>query len=163
MAALTIRDAIPADAPAIHVIREAIVADPWVTFSTYVPSIAEIEAEIAAPYPYLVATDGPDLLGYAYYKQFRGGPGYAYCMEHTIHLDTRATGRGIGRALMRELEARAAAAGVHVLVAAIGLGNPSSIAFHAALGYVETGRMPQVGRKNGIWHDLVLMQKHPGR
>jgi len=159
MATLTIRDARDGDAPAIAGIRAAIVADPLITFTTHVPSQDEIRSELAALRPYLVAEEGGACLGYAFYKPFRAGPGYAHTMEHTIHLDSAARGRRIGRALMAALEDRAAAAGVHVLVAGIGAGNLAGIAFHKACGFIETGRMPEVGYKGGQWHDLVLMQK----
>jgi len=36
---------------------------------------------------------------------------------------------------------------------------PGSLRLHARLGFVETGRMPQVGRKFGRWLDLVFMQR----
>ncbi len=45
------------------------------------------------------------------------------------------------------------------MVAAISQENAGGIAFHAAMGYRETGRMRQVGWKFGRYHDLVLMQK----
>ena len=80
-------------------------------------------------------------------------------MEHTVLLAPAAQGKGLGRALMAALEAHAAAAGAHVMIAAIDADNAAGRAFHAALGYVQTGLMPQTGRKFGRWLDLVLMQK----
>ena len=37
--------------------------------------------------------EGPDLLGFASYAQFRGGVGYATCMEHSVILAPQARGR----------------------------------------------------------------------
>lgn len=67
-------------------------------------------------------------------------------------------GRGIGRALLEELIARARTRGAHVMVAGVESGNAGSIALHERLGFVEVGRMPQVGAKFGRWLDLTFLQ-----
>jgi phosphinothricin acetyltransferase len=60
---------------------------------------------------------------------------------------------------MAAIENHAAARGMHAIVGAVTAANTASRRFHAALGDVEAGLMPQVGGKFGRYHDLVLMQK----
>lgn len=45
------------------------------------------------------------------------------------------------------------------MVAAIDGENADSLAFHAAVGFEEVGRLPEIGWKFGRWLDLVLLQK----
>jgi phosphinothricin acetyltransferase len=47
----------------------------------------------------------------------------------------------------------------HVMVAGIEANNMPSIALHEGLGFVQTGRLSEVGTKFGKWLDLVFMQR----
>lgn len=160
---MTLRPATPADAPAIAAIWNPFIRDSFVTFNAAEKSAQEvaelIDARGAAGHGFLVAAEGDAVLGFASYGQFRAGVGYAHTMEHTILLAPGGRGRGLGRALMAALEAHAAAAGAHSMIAGVSAANPDGVAFHAAIGYAVIARLPQVGRKAGRWLDLVLMQK----
>ena len=65
---------------------------------------------------------------------------------------------GRGKALMLALIDRARGDGIHVMVGVLDADNDASVAFHRKLGFVEVGRMPQVGRKFDRWLDALLMQ-----
>lgn len=154
-----IRPARPADAPAIAAIWNRIIRDTTATFTTVEKDPEALGAQIAGGAPWWVACVGGAVQGHATYSQFRGGPGYARCMEHSIHLSQEASGLGLGRALMAALEDHARKMGVHVLVAGISSGNVAGQAFHDRLGYTPCGRIAEAGFKWGQYHDLVLMQK----
>lgn len=157
---MIVRPARPGDAPGICAIANATIRDTLITFTTVEKTPASVAADIADRSPaYLVAEAAGAVAGFATYGPFRPGPGYAQTREHTIQLTASARGQGTGRALMTQLELIARAQGVHVLVAGISGANPAAIAFHTALGFAETARMLQVGRKQGQWLDLILMQK----
>lgn len=157
---MTIRAAAPGDAAAICAIWNPIIRDTFVTFTTEEKTESGIAAEISARRgAFIVAEHGGEVIGFAAFAPFRSGPGYVHTAEHTIHLAPRLRGRRIGRALMARLEAEARARGVRVLIAGVSGANPGGIAFHAALGFAEVGRLPGVGFKFGRWLDLVLMQK----
>jgi phosphinothricin acetyltransferase len=113
---------------------------------------------LRAGYPVLVASDGHDVLGYATFGDFRPHDGYRFTVEHSVYVRSDQRGRGIGKALMIELIGQARAIGKHVMVAAVESENAGSIALHERLGFVETGRMPQVGMKFGRWLDLTFLQ-----
>lgn len=153
------RDATGADAGAIADIWNREIRDGVSTFNTVERELGALKALIASEAVFKVVEDDGVVLGFATFGPFRSGPGYVRTMEHTIYLAERARGKGVGRALMDALEAEAKARDVHVLVAGVGGENAGGIAFHKQLGFVEVGRMPQVGQKFDRWMDLVLLQK----
>ena len=157
---MTVRPASQQDASAIAAIWNAEIRDGVSTFNSVERGAEEIASQIAdAPKNWLVAEVDGQVVGFATLSQFRGGVGYRHSLEHTIYLAPKARGCDLGRALMQRIEQSAREQGTHVLIAAIGGENSDGIAFHAAIGFSETGRMPELGRKFGRWMDLVLMQK----
>lgn len=161
--AWTIRAAGAADVPAILGFWNPMIRDTAVTFAAEEKTpegLAQlIAARQAAGRAFLVAEQGGAVLGLASYDQFRPSDGYRHTMEHTIILAEAAHGQGIGRALLAAIEDHARTAGAHAMLAAVSAENGAGLGFHAAVGYREVGRLPQVGRKLGRWMDLVLMQK----
>lgn len=157
---MIIRQAGPGDIPAILAIWNPLIRETSVTFTTVEKTPEALAADITArARAFLVAEADGDVAGFASYGAFRAGPGYAQTGEHTVILDARARGRGLGRLIMAQLEEIAREAGLHVLVAGVSAENPAAIAFHEAIGYRPVARMPEVGRKFGRWMDLVLLQK----
>ena len=131
------------------------ISDTLSTFTTDLKTNSAI-ADMIATRPVLVL---PDNTGFATYGPFRSGPGYGATVEHTILIDPAVQGHGQGRALMQALMGQARDTGHHVMVAGISGANPGAVAFHTALGFDTVAQMPEVGRKNGQWLDLILMQK----
>lgn len=163
---MRVRDATSADVDAIAVLFNALLATTTVAWRDEPTTAAEqlewFEERQTCGYPTLVAEDDGSVVGYCCWTSFRGGdrfPGYRHTVEHSIHVQDDHQGRGVGRRLLTELVDRARKAGIHAMVAGIDADNRSSLAFHEALGFVEVGRMPQVGRKFYRWLDLVLVQR----
>lgn len=141
----------------------AAIWNPWiretaVTFNAIEKTEADMQAMIAERDCFLVYINN-GLQGFATYSQFRGGIGYATCMEHTVILTPTARGMGAGRALLAGIEAHATAAGAHQMIAGVSGENPEGRAFHTALGYHEIAIIRDAGFKFGRFMDLVLMQK----
>lgn len=155
-----IRKARAADAEVICAIHNRIIEETLITFTTELRTVAAVKDEIALKSAaFLVAEVAGEVVGFASFGPFRSGPGYRATREHSILLDQRVRGKGLGRSLMQVLEDEAQRQGVHVLVAGISSANETAQAFHESLGFEEVGRMPEVGRKWDQWLDLILMQK----
>jgi len=163
--AFIIRDAEAADLPHCRAIYNHYVENSTVTFDETPLALAEMRAKFdkggAAGHPWLVAVSaGGEVLGYAYVAAYRDRTAYRFTVEDAIYLGPAATGKGIGRALLTELIARAKAAGLKEIVAVIAdRGAEGSLALHERLGFKEIGRMGRVGYKFVRWLGTVFLQK----
>jgi L-amino acid N-acyltransferase len=158
-----IRPATAADAPAIAALINHWILHTAVTFNP-VPKTSDdivemILSKSADGHAFLVAEEDGQIIGQASYGQFRGGQGYATCMEHSISLLPGTPRKGLGRALLTAVEDHARTTGAHQMIAGISGENPDGQAFHARMGYRHVATIPQAGFKFGRYIDFVLMQK----
>ncbi|WP_217617782.1 MULTISPECIES: GNAT family N-acetyltransferase [Achromobacter] len=98
------------------------------------------------------------LMAFASYGTFRAFPAFKYSVEHSVYVDGRFRGRGLGEAMMGLLIERARADGVHVMVGGIDASNQGSIRLHEKLGFVHAGTIREAGFKFGRWLDLAFYQ-----
>ncbi|MBL8573107.1 MAG: N-acetyltransferase [Hyphomicrobiaceae bacterium] len=160
---IQIRDAVAADMPAIRDIYNDAVENSTAIWNEIVVDAANRldwwRARLALGYPVLVADRDGTVLGYASFGDFRPFDGYRHTAEHSVYVAAGGRGLGIGTLLLGALEARARAIGKHVLIGGVEAGNDASMALHRRMGFIETGRLREVGRKFDRWLDLVFMQK----
>jgi len=108
--------------------------------------------------PWLVAEEAGEVTGFAYCNWFKPRPAYRFSAEDSIYLAADASGKGLGRALLAELAARAQAAGVRRLIAVIGdSANLGSVGVHRSVGFKDVGILKSCGWKFGALRDVVLM------
>ncbi len=158
-----IRDATAADLPAILDITNEAIANTvavWTLAPTTLAARREwLQDRQARGFPVLVALHDGAVAGFASFGDFRPWEGYLHSVEHSLYVRPDMQGRGIGKALLAALIARATALGKHVMIGGIEAGNAASIGLHHRAGFTETGRLHEVGRKFDRWLDLVFMQK----
>ena len=156
MEAVTIRPAVPEDAPALLAIYAPYVRETAVTFEYEIPTPEEFAGRIRRilkRYPYLAAQSGDEVLGYACAGAFKERAAYDWSVEE----------RCLAAQHIQNLNAciaDPAQAGDPYLTGA-------SAAFHARMGYQLVGRFHKCGYKFGRWYDMVWMEKilgaHPER
>ncbi|MCM2400474.1 GNAT family N-acetyltransferase [Rhizobium sp. S153] len=157
-----IRDAVEADLPAIRDIYNHAVEHTTAIWNEVLIDVDNrrvwLELRRAKGFPVLVAEKDGKVAGYASYGEWRAFDGYRHTVEHSVYVDRDCRGAGIGKQLMLELIARAKAADMHVMIAAIEAENKASIALHERLGFRLVGIHREVGIKFGRWLDLAAME-----
>ena len=161
---LVVRDATAADAAALRAIYAHHVQHGFGTFDEVAPSVDAMEEKwrgvVDAGLPWLVASRGAEIVGYAYASIFRPRTGYRYTIEDSVYIRDDQRGSGIGTALLMPLIERCEMTGARQLVAVIGDSrNVGSIALHRKAGFREAGILQSVGFKHGRWVDIVFMQR----
>lgn len=110
--------------------------------------------------PFLVAESNGRIAGYAYASPWRRKPGYRHTVEDSVFVAPGLTGRGIGRLLLGGLLSACGSSGARQMIAVIAdTGDEASAALHRAFGFIDAGRLRQVGYKQGKWIDTLLLQR----
>lgn len=157
-----IRMATENDAEEILSIYKPYVEKTQITFEIQVPSAEEFRERIAntlKKYPYLVAEEKGEILGYAYCGEFQKREAYNHSAETTVYLREDCKGKGVGRALYEKLEEILKMQNVTNLNACIAYPHPVSIRFHERMGFKTVAHFTRCGFKLGQWWDMVWMEK----
>jgi L-amino acid N-acyltransferase len=105
-----------------------------------------------------IENESGELMGFGSYGTFRAFPAYKYSVEHSVYVDARFRGRGIGKRLLQQIIIAAQQQEYHVLVGAIDAANAVSIRLHESLDFTHCGTIRQAGFKFGRWLDLAFYQ-----
>lgn len=164
---IPIRQAVPADMPAITSIYKHAVLHGTATFEIDPPDEAEMARRhrklVDGGYAYLVAELDGVVVGYAYAGPYRDRPAYRWSVEDSIYIAPQFHRRGVGRILMERLITESEARGFRQMIAVIGdAAQASSIGLHKAAGFHLVGTLEAVGFKHGQWLATVLMQRALG-
>lgn len=109
-------------------------------------------------HPAVVAVEGDVVVGFGSLSPFRDRPAYAPTVEDSVYVERSWQGRGVGKALLKELLRLASVHGFHSVIARIVGDNEPSIRLHRSCGFDLVGTEREVGRKLGRWLDVVEMQ-----
>ncbi len=165
MGTVTVRDATPADLPAVAAIYTHYVLRTTTTFNTEVRTPREwtqrFDAEVTnGRYHLLVAMLDGTVAGYVESQRFRPRPAYDRSVELSVYVAPDATGAGLGGALFGALLPRLEAEeGFHRAFSIIALPNDASIAFHERWGFVHRGTLTEAGFKFGRYLDVAYYER----
>jgi phosphinothricin acetyltransferase len=146
------------DAAAVTAIYRPAIETSVASFEEVAPDAVAMAARMRTTlerYPWLVATDGETVVGYAYAAAHAERAGYRWSVNVSAYVDDAYHGRGIGRRLYDELLTTLRRQRVVNAYAGIALPNPASVALHEAIGMRRIGVYERVGFKHGRWVDVA--------
>ena len=128
------------------------------TFETEVPSWGAWD-ESHLRDARIVARVDDEVVGWAALTPVSDRCVYGGVAEGSVYVAAGHRGKGIGRALLSRLIAESERAGIWTLQAGIIAKNETSISLCKAAGFRVIGTRERLGEQNGIWEDVVLMER----
>jgi L-amino acid N-acyltransferase YncA len=153
-----LRELTNVDWPAVKAIFEQGIAGGEATFETQAPSWNDWDRTHLDGHR-LVAVQGGEVLGWAALARVSERCCYSGVAEDSVYVADSAQGRGVGRALLEELVAGADRDGLWTLQAGIFPENTASVELHRRFGFRVVGVRERLGQKDGVWRDVVLMER----
>lgn len=166
---ITFRNAKGSDAARLLEIYRYYVENTVITFEWTVPTVEAFRQRMERTmekFPYIVAVEDGNVIGYCYVGPFKEREAYDWSVETSIYLDAAMRHKGVGKRLylvMEEILKK-----MHVLNLNACIGYPkvedehltkNSAEFHAHMGYRMVGEFHDCGYKFGRWYDMVWMEK----
>ena len=161
MNAMDLRLATVADAEAINAIYNYYVRTSAATFQTEDETTEERVDELRTRpdnQPLIVLEVDGEMVGWGALSSFRSRCAYRDAIELTVYVRDDCHRRGHGRAIVRDLVARARSLGYHTVLAVSCEESVGSIALLKSLGFAGAGRLREVGNKFGRRLDVLYLQ-----
>ena len=146
------------DWPAVREIYRQGIRGGLATFEVEAPTWEAWDAAHHAEHR-LVAELSDSVVGWAALAPVSARRVYAGVAEDSVYVADDAQGQGVGGALLAALVAGAEAAGIWTIEAGIFPENGASIAVHQHCGFRIVGVREKLGRRDGLWRDVLLLER----
>ncbi len=107
----------------------------------------------------LVARIGGSITGWAALSPVSERCVYEGVAEVSVYVAGRQKGKGIGKILLDQLIKQSEEHGIWTLQAGIFPENSASIKLHQSCGFRLVGIREKIGKMNGIWRDVMLLER----
>jgi L-amino acid N-acyltransferase YncA len=156
-----IRDATPADLPAIVEIYNSTVPSRMVTADVEPVPVESRRAWFREHDPesrpiWVAEVDG-EIAGWLSFEDFRKRAAYHATAEVSVYVSEKHRRRGIGRRLLEEAIRRAPELGLKTLTGGIFGHNGPSIRLFEGFGFERWAHYPRVAELDGVERDLVVL------
>jgi L-amino acid N-acyltransferase YncA len=158
MMVLATRRMQPDDWPEVARIYAEGIATGDATFETEVPSWEQWDESHLPDHRLIVERDWA-VAGWAAVSSVSDRCVYGGVVENSVYIAARFRGQGIGRELLQALIASTEAAGIWTLQTGIFPENEASLILHRRVGFEIVGRRKRLGRLNGAWRDVLLLER----
>lgn len=156
---IQLRVATPADASAIAFIYNQGIADRIATYETEPRSPEDIQAWFDGVHPIVVGEENAEIIAFASTSTYRPRPCYAGIAEFSVYVKREKRGHGAGRVTLEALINEAEKAGFWKLVSRVFIANTASRALLGTLGFREVGIYYKHAKLDGVWTDVVIVEK----
>jgi L-amino acid N-acyltransferase len=116
------------------------------TIRSYEQQLQLVEDKLHKNFPVIVAELNSQVVGFGMYSEFRFREAYKFTVEHSVYVDHKHHGKGIGQQ------------NLHTMIAVIDSENQGSVHFHEKFGFKTVGIIKESGYKFERWLDSVFMQ-----
>lgn len=157
--AFTARPASPDDADSITRIYNDGIHDRVGTFETRERTPAEVGAWFDGVHPIVVVEEQGAVVAFASTSRYLPRECYAGIAEFSVYVDRAARGRGAGRVAMDALITAARGAGYWKLTSRVFVDNLASRTLLSKAGFREVGVHQKHARLDGVWRDVVIVER----
>ncbi|WP_432076229.1 N-acetyltransferase family protein [Streptomyces wuyuanensis] len=140
-------------------IYRAGIAEGNATFETAAPDWPAFDAAKLPGHRFVAADANGAVLGWVAATQVSDRCVYAGVVEHSVYVHPDARGRGVAAALLEALIDSTEAAGIWTIQSGIFPENTASLALHKRAGFRVIGRRERIGLHQGVWRDVVLLER----
>ena len=128
------------------------------TFETEVPTWEAWDSSHLSQHRLVALRDG-EVVGWGAVSPVSDRCVYGGVVENSVYVAESARGRGVGQRLLEELIASTEAAGIWTIQTGIFPENEGSIRLHERVGFEIVGRRKRLGKLQGEWRDVLLLER----
>lgn len=154
-----IRQMLPTDGEKVLEIFQQGIDGGNATFDQNVPTWEAWDNKFFKICRFVLEDENEQILGWAALQPISKRECYSGVAEVSIYIANEFQGKGFGKMLLWKLILDSEEHDFWTLQSGIFPENEASIAVHSKLGFRIVGTREKIGKMNGVWRDIILMER----